>query len=76
MTGRHLAPLPAAPLARHKGRHRRRRFARPAEPIQAAPVDDFSRVRKPALAPVPAADLSPSLPDYRRPYDSQNGTAA
>ena len=78
MTGRHLAVLPAAPFARHKGRHRRRLFGlNPSAPQLAD--DDFSQVRTPALAPAPtAADLIPftSPAAYRHPYDSPKGDAA
>ena len=71
MTGRHLEALPAAPFARHKGRHRRRLFhLNPSAPQPAA--DDFSRVRTPALTPAPtAADELIPFADYRRhPYDT------
>ena len=71
MTGRHLEALPAAPFARHKGRHRRRLFnLNPSAPPPAA--DDFSRVRTPALTPAPtAADELIPFADYRRhPYDT------
>lgn len=72
MTGRHLAALPAAPFARHKGRHRRRLFH--LNPSVPPPADDFTRVRTPALAPIPipmAADELIPFGDYRRhPYDT------
>ena len=75
--GRHAgAPVAEDRLARRKGRHCRRFFSRPAAEEPTPVVDDFSRVRRPALVAFPiAADPFPRLPEYRHPYDSQRGAA-
>lgn len=71
MTSRHLAALPAALFSRHTGRHCRRRWAATAQ--QPAPaVDDFSQIRRPALAAAPVADDLIPFAGYRHPYSPKD----
>ncbi|TYB69660.1 hypothetical protein FXF51_05730 [Nonomuraea sp. PA05] len=82
MTGRRLAVLPAAPFARHQGRHRRRHFASHgsttgwaalAHLVPAQREETFTKPRRTPLVVLPLAqdELIP-FADYRHPYSPKD----